>query len=162
VSGEAGIGKTSVAEHSWSSAATSAGCCRAWTGRRSRWSPWRSPDPRSRTGRLTFQRTGATMSCMGVRLVERDAELETLLASVDGAAAGRGGSAILVLGEAGIGKTSLVRAFIASVDGAARVLAGACDDLWWRRRGRGRNRGPRRKTGLGAGPGPWRWRHGSV
>jgi hypothetical protein len=37
VSGEAGIGKTSVAEHSWSSAATSAGCCRAWTGRRSRW-----------------------------------------------------------------------------------------------------------------------------
>jgi ATP/maltotriose-dependent transcriptional regulator MalT len=66
---------------------------------------------------------------MGVRLVERDAELETLLASVDGAAAGRGGSAILVLGEAGIGKTSLVRAFVASVDGAARVLAGACDDL---------------------------------
>jgi DNA-binding CsgD family transcriptional regulator/tetratricopeptide (TPR) repeat protein len=66
---------------------------------------------------------------MGVRLVERDAELETLVASLDSAAAGRGGSAILVLGEAGIGKTSLVRAFVASVDGAARVLAGACDDL---------------------------------
>ena len=39
------------------------------------------------------------------------------------------GSAVLVLGEAGIGKTSLVHAFLAAAAGRARVLAGACEDL---------------------------------
>lgn len=61
-------------------------------------------------------------------LVERDAELDTLAASADRAAAGHG-SVVLILGEAGIGKTSLVRAFLRSVEGTARVLAGTCDDL---------------------------------
>ncbi len=36
---------------------------------------------------------------------------------------------MLVLGEAGIGKTSLVQAFLAASDGRVRVLAGACEDL---------------------------------
>lgn len=65
---------------------------------------------------------------MGPMLVERDAELDALAASADRAAAGHG-SAVLIIGEAGIGKTSLVRAFLRSVEGAARVLAGTCDDL---------------------------------
>ncbi|MGZ4617469.1 MAG: ATP-binding protein [Frankiaceae bacterium] len=39
------------------------------------------------------------------------------------------GSAALVHGEAGIGKTSLVRAFLHEVEGHARLLVGACDDL---------------------------------
>ena len=39
------------------------------------------------------------------------------------------GSAVLVLGEAGIGKTSLVHAFLAEMAGRARILAGACEDL---------------------------------
>ena len=34
-----------------------------------------------------------------------------------------------MLGEAGIGKTSLVHAFLAEMAGRARILAGACEDL---------------------------------
>lgn len=65
---------------------------------------------------------------MALVLRERAAELETLGAALDGARGGRG-SAVLVHGEAGIGKTSLVRAFCREVGGPARVLLGACDDL---------------------------------
>jgi predicted ATPase len=61
-------------------------------------------------------------------LLERQAELQTLGAAVGRAATGRG-SAVLVLGEAGIGKTSLVHAFLAEVAGRARILAGTCEDL---------------------------------
>ena len=61
-------------------------------------------------------------------LLERQAELQTLGTAVERAAAGRG-SAVLVLGEAGIGKTSLVHAFLASAAGRARILTGACEDL---------------------------------
>ena len=61
-------------------------------------------------------------------LLERQAELQMLGTAVERAGTGQG-SAILVLGEAGIGKTSLVHAFLATVAGRARVLAGACEDL---------------------------------
>jgi predicted ATPase len=61
-------------------------------------------------------------------LLERDAELRVLAASVRDAAAGRG-SAVLVLGEAGIGKTCVVRAFLRSIQNTARLLVGTCDDL---------------------------------
>ncbi len=49
---------------------------------------------------------------MPARLLERDRTLEALERAVTDAAAGRG-SVALVTGEAGIGKTSLVRAFAA-------------------------------------------------
>jgi len=68
------------------------------------------------------------MTGVAGRLLERDAELRALVASVEEAAAGHG-SAVLVLGEAGIGKTSIVRAFLRSLDGTARILLGTCDDL---------------------------------
>ena len=59
-------------------------------------------------------------------------EREDLLAALDerlrGAAAGRG-SLVLVAGEAGAGKTSLVRTFAAAVDPATPILQGACDPL---------------------------------
>jgi DNA-binding CsgD family transcriptional regulator/tetratricopeptide (TPR) repeat protein len=61
-------------------------------------------------------------------LLERQAELQTLGTAVERAGTGQG-SAVLVLGEAGIGKTSLVHAFLAATAGRARVLAGACEDL---------------------------------
>ena len=61
-------------------------------------------------------------------LLERQAELDALGTAVERAGTGRG-SAVLVLGEAGIGKTSLVHAFLAAAAGRARVLAGACEDL---------------------------------
>jgi DNA-binding CsgD family transcriptional regulator/tetratricopeptide (TPR) repeat protein len=59
-------------------------------------------------------------------LLERDQTLEALAAAVSDAAGGRG-SVVLVTGEAGIGKTSLVRAFAETTP--ARVLLSACDDL---------------------------------
>ncbi|NGO11172.1 AAA family ATPase [Streptomyces sp. HC44] len=61
-------------------------------------------------------------------LLEREKDLRELLAAVDDAVAGHG-SVVLVVGEAGIGKTSLVRAFIQAVGDGTRVLVGACDDL---------------------------------
>ena len=53
-------------------------------------------------------------------------EREELLADLD-AARLSGGRLVFVGGEAGVGKTALVRAFVASADG--RVLEGACDNL---------------------------------
>lgn len=61
-------------------------------------------------------------------LLERHGELQALSTAVERATAGHG-SAVLVIGEAGIGKTSLVQAFLATVSGRVRVLAGVCEDL---------------------------------
>lgn len=65
---------------------------------------------------------------MAPRLLERDAPLGALLGALEAAASGRGSTA-LVTGEAGIGKTTLVRAFAAEVGARARLLQAACDDL---------------------------------
>ncbi|MBN9107444.1 MAG: AAA family ATPase [Pseudonocardia sp.] len=61
-------------------------------------------------------------------LLERDAELTNLEAALTDAGSGEG-SVVLVHGEAGIGKTSLLRAFRRGTAGRVRLLAGACDDL---------------------------------
>ena len=61
-------------------------------------------------------------------LLERDGELEVLEGALDRAARAAG-SVVLVSGEAGIGKTSLVRAFLRAAAHRATVLQGACDDL---------------------------------
>src|SRR6266508_4525878 len=65
---------------------------------------------------------------MTVRLLERDAELGRLRETLRRAGQGRG-AVVLVSGEAGIGKTSLVRAFAEHARARARVLIGVCDDL---------------------------------
>ena len=64
---------------------------------------------------------------MGV-LLERSATVQALLRAARDAVAGCG-SVALVAGEAGIGKSSVVREFAGEVTRPARVLAGSCDDL---------------------------------
>ena len=61
-------------------------------------------------------------------LLEREADLDVLAAAVDDATAGRG-SLVLVSGEAGIGKSSLVREFREQNGERASFLTGACEPL---------------------------------
>ena len=61
-------------------------------------------------------------------LLERDADVTALRDAVARARSGRG-SLVLVGGEAGIGKTSLVRAVRGETDDRARFLIGACEPL---------------------------------
>lgn len=63
-----------------------------------------------------------------VDLLEREPHLASLHAAYAEAAAGRGG-AVLVEGEPGTGKTTLVSTFTRGMEGRARVLWGSCDDL---------------------------------
>ena len=61
-------------------------------------------------------------------LLEREAELAALAAAVDRARSDSG-SVILVMGEAGVGKTSLIRAHLAALPPDVRVMTGAAEDL---------------------------------
>lgn len=61
-------------------------------------------------------------------LLERDDALAALHDSLAGAHTGHG-RALLVSGEAGVGKTSLVRSFCQGLDPRTAVYAGACDAL---------------------------------
>jgi len=61
-------------------------------------------------------------------LLERDDALAELHDALDGARIGHG-TALFVSGEAGVGKTSLVRAFCEDLDLRTGLLLGACDAL---------------------------------
>ena len=62
-------------------------------------------------------------------LLERSTELELLTSLLDEVAASQAGRLCLIGGEAGVGKTALVRSFCAARPGAT-VLWGACDALF--------------------------------
>ena len=64
-----------------------------------------------------------------IELLERDAALTQLAAALEAATAGEGGL-VLVSGEAGIGKTALLRHFARQQRASVRVLWGACDALF--------------------------------
>nr|WP_275402397.1 LuxR family transcriptional regulator [Streptomyces sp. SID13031] len=59
---------------------------------------------------------------------ERDQAVGELLGAVGDVRAGTG-SLVLVTGEAGVGKTSVVREVLGRLEGDVRVLRGACDDM---------------------------------
>jgi DNA-binding CsgD family transcriptional regulator len=63
-------------------------------------------------------------------LLERSRELSVLEESLGAVAATRTGRLVLVRGEAGVGKTALLRGFCAGRNGGARVLWGNCDPLF--------------------------------
>ena len=63
-----------------------------------------------------------------MELVERSTQLDDLARALDQAAQGRGRT-VLLSGEAGIGKTSLLRAFADATASHARVFEGRCDEL---------------------------------
>src|ERR1700761_4265654 len=65
----------------------------------------------------------------GVALLERSSELSRLGDSVEAAQGGRG-QVVLVCGEAGIGKTALLREFRAGLPRRVSVLWGTCDPLF--------------------------------
>jgi DNA-binding winged helix-turn-helix (wHTH) protein/tetratricopeptide (TPR) repeat protein len=62
-------------------------------------------------------------------LVERDTELVELVTALGRAVSERRGSVVLVSGEAGVGKSALVRAFLDVAEADAVVLLGGCDDM---------------------------------
>ena len=61
-------------------------------------------------------------------LLERDREVELLAGLLTGVGSS-GGKVVLVRGEAGVGKTSLVKQFVERHTDEAHVLSGFCDDL---------------------------------
>ena len=61
-------------------------------------------------------------------ILERDAELAELTGLLDDLDSS-GGRVVLIRGEAGIGKSSLLAEYIAEIEDRAHVLVGACDDL---------------------------------
>jgi DNA-binding CsgD family transcriptional regulator/tetratricopeptide (TPR) repeat protein len=63
-----------------------------------------------------------------MRLLEREDALAALARAHADAAAGEG-RVVLVAGEPGIGKTTLVSSFVAGLDAGTKVLVGTCDDL---------------------------------
>jgi DNA-binding CsgD family transcriptional regulator/energy-coupling factor transporter ATP-binding protein EcfA2 len=69
-----------------------------------------------------------TRDVAGPVLLERERELAELAQAAREAAAGEGGL-VLILGEAGIGKSSLIRAVRGLLPAEARLLVGHCDDL---------------------------------
>src|SRR5215467_14207075 len=69
------------------------------------------------------------MSSSGGRLLERERELEDVVAALDRASDG-GGAVLAVAGPAGIGKTRLARAVRKEADGRGfMVLSGRCTEL---------------------------------
>lgn len=69
-----------------------------------------------------------TIDWLARSLLERDRELATLIEAAGEAAAGTG-SVVLLHGEAGIGKTSLVSAIRSQLPDGTRMLVGSCDAL---------------------------------
>src|SRR4051794_38287974 len=63
-----------------------------------------------------------------VGLLERDLHLAALRDALTTAADGHG-LVMLVTGEPGIGKSSLIRSFLDELPPATRVFVGSCDDL---------------------------------
>ena len=74
--------------------------------------------------------TAASPSGPTTALLERSGQFSALEASLAAAFSGSNGRMVLVSGEAGVGKTLLLRRFCEASRGSARTLWGACDALF--------------------------------
>src|SRR6516164_9426337 len=73
---------------------------------------------------------GGVGAARGGGLLERSGQLRALGGALAAVAASGAGRIVLVAGEAGIGKTALLRRFCAGADGSARVLWAGCEPLF--------------------------------
>jgi hypothetical protein len=71
----------------------------------------------------------ARPAAVPANLVERDAELQELVTAVDCAVEDGRGVVVLISGEAGAGKSALLRGFRAVLRPDVRLVMGGCDDL---------------------------------
>jgi len=62
-------------------------------------------------------------------LLERSAELAALAEQLKAVTSRAGGRLAFVAGEAGVGKTALVRRFAATLPATVQLMSGACDAL---------------------------------
>ena len=86
------------------------------------WTPCSTPVRRAASSYADSRRSAAVM------ILEREAELAKLSGLVEESASS-GGRVILVRGEAGIGKSTLINWFLTEPANRAHVLMGTCDDL---------------------------------
>jgi DNA-binding CsgD family transcriptional regulator len=73
--------------------------------------------------------TGRRLSGAPLALLDRDGALGALGAALDRSSRSGQGEIMVVTGEAGIGKTSLVRSFLATLPRGQPAFSGVCDDL---------------------------------
>lgn len=73
---------------------------------------------------------GGTTGIGSAGLLERSEQLKVLGEVLTAAASSERGRIVLVAGEAGIGKTALLRRFCADLNGSARVLWARCEPLF--------------------------------
>jgi DNA-binding CsgD family transcriptional regulator/tetratricopeptide (TPR) repeat protein len=65
-----------------------------------------------------------------LELLERSTQLEVLRESLSAVSTGRPGRLVLLRGEAGVGKTAVVRHFCDALPASTRILWGACEALF--------------------------------
>ncbi len=119
---------TDTSVHTAGTASTAGGTARRSAGHRDE-----APQEASTSLRSSVRSTRARVvtpiaATATTELLEREAPLRALEAALTEAARGRG-SAVLISGEPGIGKSALVAHFGSDHAGTTRVLVGICDDL---------------------------------
>jgi DNA-binding SARP family transcriptional activator len=86
------------------------------------------PVPLPRTASQSEAEVARRPGRQRIALLEREEALGHLDAAFDAATRGLG-SVVVVSGQPGVGKTSLVQTFVRRVGGRGRLLVGGCDDL---------------------------------
>jgi DNA-binding CsgD family transcriptional regulator/tetratricopeptide (TPR) repeat protein len=80
-------------------------------------------------GPAASRRASSRSQAPGAPLVERKESLAALGAALEGVKSRDAGRVLFIGGEAGVGKTTLLRTFCEGEDGATRVLWGGCEAL---------------------------------